>query len=72
MTPSHRQRFYLIMRDINHGGAGLLMQPLQLTAHIHPELRVQIGKRLIEQQQVRLRGDGPRDCHALLLAARKL
>ena len=40
--------------------------------HVAAGLAVQITGRLVGQQQVRLRCEGPRQCDALLLAAGKL
>ena len=48
------------------------MQSAQLSPHLNPQLRIQVGQRLVEQQQVRLHHEGARECHALLLSARKL
>jgi len=41
-------------------------------AHALPQLRVQVAQRLVEQQQARPPDDGPRQRHALLLAAAQL
>ena len=64
-----RQRLGLVVRDVDGGDADLALQPLELAAHLVAQLRVEIGQRLVEQQQPRLVHDGARERHALLLAA---
>ena len=41
-------------------------------SHLDPELGVQIGKRLVHQEDRRLADDGPAHSHPLTLATRKL
>ena len=48
------------------------MEPLQLGAHIHAELGVQIGQGLVQQKQSGLGNNGAGDGHTLLLAAGQL
>ena len=48
------------------------LQPLQLDLHGVAQLGVECGERLVEQQHLRLADDGPRERHALPLAAGKL
>ena len=46
-----RQRFGLIMRHIDGGHAQLALKPLQLEAHALAQFGVEVGERLVEQQQ---------------------
>ena len=64
--------FDLIMGDVDHGLAKLLVEPLDLGAHLVPELGIQVGKRLVEQEETRIPDDRPADRDALALAAGKL
>ena len=45
------------------------MEPLQLRAHLHAQLRVEIRERLVEQEGDGLADQGPRERDALPLAA---
>ena len=60
------------MRDVDEGDAGAPLQRFELAAHALAQLGVEIGQRLVEQEDCRLDHQGSRQCHALLLAARKL
>ena len=59
--------FFLVVRDINRSKAQLLLNASNLHAHLHAELSVQIGKRLIKKHQVGLDDHCAGKCHALLL-----
>ena len=48
------------------------VQPRQLGPRLDPELRVQVGQRLIEQEDLRLPHDRPAERDPLPLAAREL
>ena len=50
----------------------LALQALQLEAHPLAQLRVEVGQRLVEQQQRRLHDQRAREREALLLAAGEL
>src|SRR4030095_11542420 len=52
--------------------AEALLRPPDLAAHLDPQLGVEVGERLVEQQHVRLDHDRARDRDALQLAAGKL
>ena len=67
-----RHRLDLVVRDVDHRGGDLLMQPLDLDAHLVAELRVEVGERLVEQEELRVAHDGAADGDALALAAGKL
>ena len=67
-----RQRLGLVVGDIDEGDAGAALQALQLPAHLLAELGVEIGQRLVEQQDLRLDHEAAGQRHALLLAAGQL
>jgi hypothetical protein len=46
-------------------------QPRQLDPHLHPQRRVQVRERLVEQEHLRLPDDRPADRDPLPLAARR-
>ena len=48
------------------------MQPLDLDPQLVPELGVQVGQRLVEQEHVGVAHQRPADRHALALAAGEL
>ena len=75
MTPTRSdidKRLALVMRDEQGGDAEAALQPLQLDLHLVAQLGVEIGQRLVEQQNARLGRDGAGDRDALLLAAGEL
>ena len=49
-----------------------LVQLLDLGAHLHAQLGVEVRQRLVEQEHLRVADDGPAHGHALALAAREL
>ena len=67
-----RHALGLIVRHEHHGDARLLLEVLELGAHVDPQLGVQIAERLVQEQQLRLEDHGPGERDALLLATRKL
>ena len=56
-----RHRLGLVVGDVHEGDAGPPLELLQLPAHPLPELRVEVGQRLVEQEDRRARppGSGP-------------
>ncbi len=60
------------MGDVDDGGAQIFMEALQLRPHVDTELGVQVGQRLIQQQQLGTGGHSAGDGHTLLLAAGQL
>ena len=60
------------MRHIQRRQPGLFDNPPQIIAQPQPQLRIQVGQRLIQQQQPRRINHRPRQRHALHLPARKL
>ena len=67
-----RVRLLLVVGDEDGGEPEPLLQFAQLAAHLDPQLGVEVGQRLVEQQHLRLDGDGARQRDALLLAAGEL
>ena len=65
----HRHGLELVVRDIDHGRAEGALQMLDLAAHVGPQLGVEMGDRLVEQEELGLAHDGAADGDALLLAA---
>jgi hypothetical protein len=49
-----------------------LVQLLDLGAHLHAQLGVEVGQRLVEQEDLGVAHDGAAHRHALALAAREL
>ena len=68
----HRQRFGLVVRDVDEGHAQAAVQFLQLDLHVLAQLLVQRAERLVHQHQLRLEHQRARQRHALLLPAREL
>ena len=66
------QRLFLVVRHVEHGDAERLLQPSDLAAHLDAQLGVEIGERLVEQQDVRLDHHCAGDRDALELAAGQL
>ena len=71
-TVRHRQRFALIVRDVDGGHAQLLVQAAQLDLHVLAQLLVERRQRLVHQQNARLEHDRACQRHALALPARQL
>ena len=61
----------LVVRDIERGHAGLLDDAAQVVAQPQAQLGVEVGQRLVEQQQLRLVDEAARQRHALHLPARQ-
>ena len=45
-----RHRLYLIVGDVDHGGLQPLVQLANLRPHLHAELGVEVGERLVEEE----------------------
>ena len=65
-------RLVLVVRHQDGGEPELALQALDLDLHVEPQVAVERGERLVEQQDRRLDGERARQRHALLLAAREL
>ena len=50
----HGQGLLLVVGDVDDGAAGVVVQALQLGPHIHAELGVQVGQRLVQQEDCRV------------------
>ena len=68
---AHRQRLELVRRGVDNRHAELSVQPLELDAHVVPELGVKIGERFVEQQNLGRPDQRAAKRNALLLASRK-
>ena len=62
----------LVVRDVHAGDAAGLVQALDLGAHLHPQLGVQVGQGLVKQKQLGVARQGPAHGHPLALATRQL
>ena len=60
------------MRDVDRGDAEAALQLGDLAAGLHPELRVEVGQRLVHQEDLRLPDDSPAHGDPLALAAGEL
>ena len=67
-----RQRLDLVVGDVDHGRAELLVQLLELDAQLGAELGVEVGERLVEEEDVDVAHQRPADGDALALAAGQL
>ncbi len=72
MRSAQRHGFDLVVRDVDDGRLEPLVQQLDLGAHFHAQLGVQVGQRLVEQEQRRVARDRPAHRHPLALAAGEL
>ena len=68
----HAHGFALVVGDIDHGDAELLLQRADFAPHLGAQLGVEIGQRLVHQADRRLGDDGAAERDALLLAAGQL
>ena len=55
------------MRHVNDGGAQALVQAFDLSSHISAQLCIQVGQRLVKQEDLGLAHDGSTDGHTLPL-----
>jgi hypothetical protein len=67
----HRHRLGLVMRDIDKGPPGPRLQGCKFRTHLHPQPRIEIRQRFVEQKDRRVAHQGAADRHALLLPARQ-
>ena len=67
-----RHRLFLVVGDVDGGDAERALQLAQLEAGLEAQLGVEVGERLVEQEQARLANDRARQRDALLLAAGEL
>ena len=67
-----RHRLDLIVGDIDHRALQLAVQFRQFVTHLHAQLGIEIGERLVEQEDLRIADDRPTDRDPLTLATRQL
>ena len=67
-----RHRLFLVVGDVDGGRAERALQLVQAEPGLEAQLGVEVGERLVEQEQLRLADDRPGQRHALLLAAGEL
>jgi hypothetical protein len=65
----HRRRLDLVVGDEDRRNAELFQQRFDLGPHGQPLCRIEIGKRLVEEQQLRLLHHRAGECDPLQLAA---
>ena len=63
---------FLVVGHVHRRDGELLLQLLDLAAHVDAKLRVQVGERLVEEENPRADHDGAGERHALLLPPREL
>ena len=66
-----RHRLFLIMRHIDRRNADAVLNLLDDRAHLNAQFRIEIGKRLIHQQNIGRNGKCPGQGNALLLTTGK-
>ena len=69
---AHRERLFLVVRDVDEGDAEVLLERLQEHLHLLAQLQVERAERLVEQQHRRRVDDRARERDALALPAREL
>ena len=67
-----RAQHLVIVRGRDNRHPAITTQLTQPLDDVRACLRIQVARRLISQNNRRVIGEGPCDCHALLLAARQL
>ena len=68
----HGHGLELVVRDVDDGRVEVVVEALDLGAHLHAQLGVEIGERLVHQEDARVAHQRPAERDALLLAARQL
>ena len=67
----HRQRLFLVVRDVDEHQPELTLEVAELDAHAELQQPVEVAERLVEEQRLRLRHEHAGERDALLLAARE-
>ena len=62
----------LVVGDVEHGRPEPALEPGELGAHLHPQLRVEVREGLVEQEGLRLAHERAAQGHALALASGEL
>jgi hypothetical protein len=65
----HRHRLHLVVGDEHRGDAEVALQPHDRRAHLHAQLRVEVGERLVEEEQTGPPDHRPPHRHTLALTA---
>ncbi len=68
----HRHRLDLVVRHVDRGRLEPLVQFLDLGAHLHAQLRIEVRQRLVEEEHLRVAHDRAAHGDALALAAGEL
>jgi len=68
----HGHGLDLVVGDVDGGRLQLLVQRADLRAHLHAQLGIEVGERLVEQEELGIAHDGAAHGDALTLAAREL
>ncbi len=71
-TIRHGHRLDLVVCDVDGRRRQQLVQPLDLRAHLHAKLGIEVRQRLVEEKDFRVPHDRTPHRDALALAARKL
>ena len=66
---AHGHRLDLVMGDVDRGDAQAVLQRGDLGAGLHPQLGVEVGQRLVHQEDLWLADDRPAHRHPLTLTA---
>ena len=69
---AHRHRLDLVVGDVHERRAHPLMEARDLRPRLDAELRVEVGQRLVHEEDLRLADDRPAERDALALAAGQL
>ena len=67
-TVAQGHRFSLVVGHIDHGARDLRLESAKLSAHLQSQLRVQVREWFVQEQNLGLLHDSPRQSHALALA----
>ena len=68
----HGDGLELVVGDVDDGGVEVVVEALDLRAHLHAELGVEVGERLVHQEDRRVAHQRAAEGDALLLAAGEL
>ena len=69
---AQRHRLGLVVRDVDRRGAEPRLERRDVGPHLHAQLRVEVGERLVHEEHARLAHDRAPHRHALALAAGEL
>ena len=68
----HRHRLDLVMGDVDHGGDEVAVQLAEFDPHVAAQGGVEVGQRLVEEEDLGVAHDGAADGDALALTAGQL